>query len=173
MPQAKILPLRSIAELKVLVQKAWEDGDHQARRLQDARLVVAHLLLELREAVEAEGGDWWPWCRDNLADRGRRDIERLLAIAKAPHPAAALEAERAKARTGMARLRDARAEVLATHLVAKPAAPPKLQPVELGPISNERIQEIVDLFVSLHQDEQDETMNRLIQIMSKQGVQYF
>jgi hypothetical protein len=173
MPEPQINVVRSVAELKALVLKAWEDGEHAARKLHDARLALAHLVLELRNAVESEGGDWWPWCQANLADRGRRDIERLLAIASAPHPAAALEQERAEGRDRMARLRAARSEENATHRASESAAPPKLRQVELGPISNQRIQEIVDLFVTLHQDEQDETMNRLLQIMAKQGVQYF
>jgi hypothetical protein len=107
-----------------------------------------------------------------LADRSRRDIERLLAMASAPDPAAALETERTKARTRMARMRTARAEGDTANIpdVSRTSSPLR---IELGPISNAKIAEIIELFVSLHPDEQDEAINRMLEIMANQGVQYF
>ena len=55
-------------------------------------------LIEAREHVPP--GDWIAWCKANIK-RGQRDIQRLMRIAGAEDPDAALELDRAKAREGM------------------------------------------------------------------------
>lgn len=59
------------------------------------RLDAGRMLLELRTRVEAEGGDWWKW-QIGKFDRSRKDMERLLRLASAEDPEAAVEDERTK-----------------------------------------------------------------------------
>jgi hypothetical protein len=64
----------------------------------------------MRERIEAgEAGKnvgWWDWYKDNIV-RSRRDGEKVMALARNADPEAAAEAERATARTGMAKHRAA------------------------------------------------------------------
>jgi hypothetical protein len=73
----------------------WQKAD-------DHRLAVAMLLKEARERVEA-GEDplfrsFRIWCHEKLPGRSERDIRRLIAIASAPDPTAAMTESRAKAK---------------------------------------------------------------------------
>jgi len=75
------------------------------------RIEAAKALLKLQHRIEAgEAGNvsWWDWFKQN-SSRSRRDAERLLRIAKAEDPEAALEETRWKAQEGMARVRSRRA----------------------------------------------------------------
>ena len=62
------------------------------------RVKAGRELIEAREHVPP--GDWIAWCKANIK-RGQRDIQRLMRIAGAEDPDAALELDRAKAREGM------------------------------------------------------------------------
>jgi hypothetical protein len=68
------------------------------------RLDAGRLLLELRTRVEAEGGDWWKW-QIGKFDRSRKDMEKLMRLASAEEPDAAVQAEREGTRARMRRLR--------------------------------------------------------------------
>jgi hypothetical protein len=59
------------------------------------RLDAARMLLELRCDCEARGINWWKWQKGQF-NRSRKDIERLLRMASAPDPVAAIERERAE-----------------------------------------------------------------------------
>ena len=74
------------------------------------RLDAGRMLLELRTRIEAEGGDWWKW-QTGKFDRSRRDMEKLMQMARADDPEAAVEEERAKARERMQRTRSSAANV--------------------------------------------------------------
>jgi hypothetical protein len=54
------------------------------------RLDAGRMLLELRQRVEAEGGDWWKWQRGKFG-HSRKDIEKLMPLARANNPEAAIE----------------------------------------------------------------------------------
>jgi hypothetical protein len=186
--QNKVVPIRrSVQDLRDLILTKWLKGDAQVAKLQtvirSARLEIGLMLVELRERIEAgEAGDrdWWAWCRNHLADRSRKDIERLLAIASSDDPAAALEAQRAKSRTGMARLRKVRAEEHGANIVDVSANGSPTHSAEitasptLGPISRAKIEEVVEMFLDLNAAERDVCMLRLEEIYrSQEGYQDF
>jgi hypothetical protein len=100
------------------------DSRAAARRCDKLRLKAGQKLLEMRHRVEAgEAGDvtWWEWFGQwsglngtvPCLLRSRKDCERLMRIAGADDPEAALEDERAKAREGMRRLRGTNKPMLA------------------------------------------------------------
>jgi hypothetical protein len=47
------------------------------------KLEAGQMLVSLRKRVEIEGLDWWPWARDRLAYRNRKDIETVMRLADA------------------------------------------------------------------------------------------
>jgi hypothetical protein len=69
------------------------------------RLYAGRMLLELRTRVEAEGEDWWTWQKGKF-DRSRKDMEKLMRMARADEPEMAAQAEREETRSRMARLRN-------------------------------------------------------------------
>jgi hypothetical protein len=88
---------------------SWKKSD-------DQRLTAAMLLKEAKERVEA-GEDkrfktWKAWCFEMLPGRSERDISRLLKIANADNPEAAMSASRAKGKeqTAQWRAKKARAD---------------------------------------------------------------
>ena len=82
----------------------------------ECRLQAAKLLLQLRERIEAgEEGDvaWWDWCEANI-DRGRKDCEALLRLAKSPEPEQALIKERERVRLAVEKNRAEKERLLLT-----------------------------------------------------------
>jgi hypothetical protein len=80
------------------------------KRADDQRVLAAVLLKEAKERVEA-GEDarfasFPEWCRERLPGRSKRDIRRLLQIAKAPDPKSMLNKMRAKTREDTRRWRE-------------------------------------------------------------------
>lgn len=94
-------------------------------RADNQQITAGQLLLEARERVEAgEAGDtgWQAWCAANI-DRSYRNLQRLIAVAKADDPQTALQKYRAAARERIRRPRlrapriagDAAASALAAY----------------------------------------------------------
>jgi hypothetical protein len=52
----------------------------------DRRLEAGRMLLELRHRKEDEGEDWWLFVKHNIHHCSRRDIERLIALARDDDP---------------------------------------------------------------------------------------
>jgi hypothetical protein len=104
-----------------------EKNDEKARNL---RITAGQMLLAAKERVQSgEATDtvgarisWKDWV-DRFIKRSERDVRRLIAIAKAPDPAAAAEEERRKAREGMQR----------TRTNVSPLQLPKPQPTATDP----------------------------------------
>jgi len=98
---------KPIPEVVVEIRRQLLDADRAEVSCNQRRLAAAQLLLRLRERIEAgqEGAvNWWEWCAVNI-ERSRKDCERLMRIASAEGPEAALEADNAKARDRMRELR--------------------------------------------------------------------
>jgi hypothetical protein len=70
-------------------------GDRAEASASHHRIRAGQELLEARTLLAH--GEWLPWCKANIK-RGVRDVQKLLKIASAPNPAAALEAENAQRR---------------------------------------------------------------------------
>jgi hypothetical protein len=68
------------------------------------RLDAGRMLLELRAGIEAEGENWWKWQRGKF-NRSRKDMEKLMRLARAEDPEAAAEEERADAKARMKKVR--------------------------------------------------------------------
>ena len=77
-------------------------------KLEEHRIAVAVQLQEAKQRVAngeaGEGVTWVAWVEANI-HRTMRDVNKLLAIAASPDPAAAIQVERAKAKDRMARVR--------------------------------------------------------------------
>lgn len=61
----------------------------------DHRLDAGRLFLDLHRRVEEEGADWWKWQKGKFT-RSRRDIEKLMKMARAADPEVAATSARAK-----------------------------------------------------------------------------
>jgi hypothetical protein len=93
--------VKTIDDLVSEVAKHVFDLNRAQKRCDDLRLSVGRKLVELRGLVEASGADWWDWWdanRERMLLSGRKDCERLLRIASADDPEAAIADERAKDR---------------------------------------------------------------------------
>jgi hypothetical protein len=102
---------REAAEPFIVVADLPADADLEARATSINRLIELgykaeasasrHRIRAGQELLEARAllahGEWLPWCKANIK-RGVRDVQKLLKIASAPNPAAALEAENAQRR---------------------------------------------------------------------------
>lgn len=75
-------------------------GEADSSRLRAGRLLLQ--ARELFEATKAKGESWRGWCTLNITTKKYRDIKRVMALARDPDPAAAIERERAGPRTRMA-----------------------------------------------------------------------
>jgi hypothetical protein len=67
------------------------------KKAEDYRVEAGRMLLKLRPKVEAAGVGWEAWCKVNI-DRSYRDVQKVMALAKAPDPEAAGEQERERNR---------------------------------------------------------------------------
>lgn len=61
------------------------------------RLDAGRMLVDLRRRVEDDGDDWWKWQKGKFV-RTRKDIEKLMRLAKSDEPEAAVEKERTETR---------------------------------------------------------------------------
>jgi hypothetical protein len=105
----------------VVVQILYDAKTLQGRANKH-RVQAGQKLLELRQRIEAgEEGDvaWWDWFETQDIVRSRKDAEKLMRIASAEDPEAALEDDNAKARERMRKLRDG------ANVRSKPEATPQ------------------------------------------------
>lgn len=67
-------------------------------------------LIQLRAAVERDGGDWWAFFDDKFTGyiKSRKYAEKLMRWARADDPQAAMDADNAKSRELMQELRERR-----------------------------------------------------------------
>jgi hypothetical protein len=90
-----------------------EKAQNTFNKALSARLEAGHMLNRLRKRVEGgEDGndiDWWTWYGQHFS-RSRKDAERLMRIAAAKEPEAALATDRAEARERMRKHRAAQSE---------------------------------------------------------------
>ena len=76
----------------------------------EGRIAVGRMLIDAKEQVEKGGGSEWikiswaKWCEHHI-ERSISDINKVMALAGAPDPLAALEEERKKRRDQMAALK--------------------------------------------------------------------
>jgi hypothetical protein len=89
---------------------AFGQADTHTNKAFALRVEAGRLLIELRTKVEAEGKDWWPWFRAGRFVRGRKDAEKVIALAQARDPEAAAEEARERNREQQQRSRANRAE---------------------------------------------------------------
>ena len=85
------------------------DADNAEARCLKHRLAAGQKLLSLRQRIEAgEEGDvaWWDWFEKQDIGRGRKDCEKLMRIASADDPEAALVEDREKTRLAVAKHRE-------------------------------------------------------------------
>jgi len=77
------------------------------------RLEAGRMLVKLRKDVEDRGYDWWPWYRQAGFVRGRKDAEKVIALANDRDPEAAAEQERERNREAVRKHRAAQPKVTA------------------------------------------------------------
>jgi hypothetical protein len=87
------------------IRDVLDRADKSQRRADDLRLTAGQMLLAARQQVAVQKLIWSEWLQVNIPDRSERDVRRLIAIAKAPDPAAAAEEARAKTREQVAETR--------------------------------------------------------------------
>ena len=97
----------TLEEMLVQINAHIYDANQAEARCHRFRLKAGSKLLTLRQRIEAgEAGEisWWDWFEKLKEDkipvliRSRKDCERLMRLASADDPLAALEAEQAKDR---------------------------------------------------------------------------
>ncbi|GAB9242097.1 hypothetical protein [Bradyrhizobium diazoefficiens] len=99
--QHETAPLDDVANAINIKLRLADRSDNTAS---NHRLAAGQMLVTLRKRVEGEGLNWWKWAAGRF-DRSRKDIEKIMRLAKSDDPVVAAETERAEARTRMANLR--------------------------------------------------------------------
>jgi hypothetical protein len=108
------------------------EADNQAS---SHRLDAARMLLELRRRVEENLQDnWWEWCEGRFT-HSRKDIEKLLRLARADDPEAAAQKEKADTRERMRRLRGAHIEHVRSIIPEPEAEPLEMSPLTADPVA--------------------------------------
>ena len=83
----------------------WAEADRTLAKGGSIRVEVGMRLLALRKRIEAgeagKGTQWWPWVRDYICTRTKRDMEKCMALARAEDPQAAAEMERINTRNSV------------------------------------------------------------------------
>jgi len=90
------------------IASLWGKALFAGIKAQNMRVEVGAQLLVLRERVEKEAKvDWWTWYKHEGCFDGhtKRDAQKIMALAAAENPTAAVEQERAAARIGMRKQR--------------------------------------------------------------------
>ena len=111
-----------------------EKAESCARKVEEHRLAAGLQLIEARKRVEAgEAGQigWHDWVRANIK-RTLRDVQKVMAIARAPDPEKKLVEERDRVREQVRRHRED-AIRMAPSLVADPLAALKGMWLALSP----------------------------------------
>jgi hypothetical protein len=88
--------------VKAVHAKFFEAERHD-NKANDARLAAGRMLIALRKRIEGgEVGEvgWWNWYGSNFT-RSRKDAEKVMRLAGADDPEAAVEAERTATRKRM------------------------------------------------------------------------
>lgn len=96
------------APIKVLTQAiriSLELADGANIKAHHYRLDAGRMFVALRERIERSGKNFWEWRKQHFADRSRRDIEKLIAMAKSEDPEEAAFAARERDRQYQARHR--------------------------------------------------------------------
>src|SRR6266702_2695264 len=99
--QHETAPLDDVANAINIKLRLADRSDNAAS---NHRLAAGKMLVTLRKRVEGKGLNWWEWAAGRF-DRSRKDIEKIMRLAKSDDPVVAAETERAEARTRMANLR--------------------------------------------------------------------
>jgi hypothetical protein len=94
------------------------------------RVEAGRLLVKLRKDVEERGYDWWPWYRAAGFVRGRKDAEKVIALANDRDPEAAAEQERERNREAVRKHRAAQPKVTAYVSGKAPSAADLPPPAE-------------------------------------------
>jgi hypothetical protein len=118
---AQIVPLlradRSIKEIIDAIHEQFGLADAAGKRADRARINAGMMLNDLRKRVEAgevgENIDWWEWYDDRFV-RSRKDARKVMNLASAEDPDAALAAEQEANREAKARERQKGADVSAS-----------------------------------------------------------
>jgi hypothetical protein len=87
----------TLADWATSINKLFGNVDKTDKAARHARISVGEELIAARELVDAEGLGWNAWCKANIK-RSRQDIARVMKIAAAEDPEAALEAAHAAKR---------------------------------------------------------------------------
>jgi hypothetical protein len=101
--------LKPIADVVVQIRGHLYDALTLEGRANKHRVAAGQKLLSLRQRIEAgEEGDvaWWDWFEKQDIGRSRKDCEKLMRIASADDPEAALEDERERVRLAVAKSRE-------------------------------------------------------------------
>jgi len=97
------------------IHRQFAEEQSSKKKAYRHRLRAGEMLLALRKRIEAgEAGvnmSWWDWYESKFV-RSRRDAEKVMALAQADDPEAALENERAANRERMANKRAAHKAVV-------------------------------------------------------------
>jgi hypothetical protein len=93
------------------IRSTLDRADKSQRHADDLRITAGRMLLAAREQVQAQKLVWSEWLAANVPDRSERDVRRLLAVAKAPDPAAAADQERRATREQVAATRQRQADI--------------------------------------------------------------
>jgi hypothetical protein len=184
----------TLDEAILSIDKKWNRLDEAVTKAKDARLAVAMELRALKERIEnGENGDicaidWWGWYESKFR-RSRSEAEKLLAIAGADDPPAALERVReqsnARKKTYRERLKVAGGNGPALRSGTQADAPkpraasvdltnaPMLRPInetpppELSDAEKQTVDQICDLFESLSWHGRRVTNTRLTALYKK------
>ena len=104
-----LMRMPPIAEVVIEIRGHFNDADTLQARADKHRLQAGQKLVSLRQRIEAgeEGAvAWGDWFERQGMGRGRKDCERLMQIASAEDPEAALLEEREKTRLAVAKHRE-------------------------------------------------------------------
>jgi hypothetical protein len=93
----------TLDDLGKAIRDTLDRADTSQRRADDLRITAGQMLLVAQQRVHEQKLVWSEWLKTNIPDRSDRDVRRLIALAKAPDPEAAIEEDRRKAREGMRR----------------------------------------------------------------------
>jgi hypothetical protein len=95
----------TLIEVGEKIRKHLFDADRLSGRADQERLSAGKYLIAIRPRVEVEGFGWNEWCEENVR-RSRSYIAKLMKLAVAEDPEAAVEQDREDARRRKAEQRE-------------------------------------------------------------------